>query len=120
MPWCQDISREQLVKLVPDLPRSDDEAWKLMLELGYNRRMRKRLMNKDWVIKFYGGKRTQSDKIFKPVESNHTVVLDIDVMRDSQWDMLKDGNSIYKMMLWGCSYWSYRRNHGSTSQHEVL
>ena len=103
MPWCMDLPREHLVKLVMDLPSGEDQAWELMKGLGFNRRMRKRLMHKDWMVKFYSGKRSQSDKILRPMESGDMVILDVDLMRDAQWDVLKEGEGIYKLLLWGAS-----------------
>ncbi|CAE7373708.1 TY4B-J, partial [Symbiodinium sp. CCMP2456] len=76
MPWLRSVHREDLVKIAVDLPTSESEAWELMMSLGFNRRMRKRLLHKDWIVKLYGGARTQADKIFRPLESNSTVVLD--------------------------------------------
>ncbi|CAE7382697.1 GIP [Symbiodinium sp. CCMP2592] len=103
MPWCQDLPKEHLVKLAVDVPGTDAKAWELMKTLGFNRRMRKRLMHKDWVVKFFSGARGPLDKVFRPVESSQTVVVDVDLMRDAQWDMLREGDGIYKLLMWGAS-----------------
>ena len=103
MPWFADLPREHLVKLATDLPKDEGQAWELMKSLGLNRRVRKRLMHRDWVVKFYSGKRGPSDKIFRPLESNNTIVLDVDLLRDAQWDVLREGDGIYKLLLWGAS-----------------
>ena len=103
MPWLCNGPREELVKLIMEVPNTENAAWELMKPLGYNRRMRKRLMHKDWIIRFYTGKRTPTDKIFRPLDSNNSVVLDIDELRNSQWDVLKEGRGIYELMLWGAS-----------------
>ena len=103
MPWLCNVPREELVKLIMDVPTTEASAWELMKSLGYNRRMRKRLMHKDWAVRFYSGKRNQMDKIVRPLDSNNSVVLDIDELRNSQWDVLKEGSGIYELMLWGAS-----------------
>ncbi|CAE7610819.1 TY4B-J [Symbiodinium sp. CCMP2456] len=103
MPWLRNVPREDLVRLATDLPTAESEAWELMKSLGFNRRMRKRLMHKDWVIKFYSGKKTQADKIFRPMDSNNTVVLDVDLMRSAELDVLKEGKGIFLLMLWGAA-----------------
>ncbi|CAE7327876.1 RE1 [Symbiodinium sp. CCMP2592] len=103
MPWCEDLPREHLVKLVRDLPAQDGQAWELMKSLGLNRRMRKRLMHKDWVLKLFSGRRNTSDKICRSIETNQAVVLDVDLLRDAMRDVLKEGDGIYKLLLWGAS-----------------
>ena len=103
MPWATDVMNEDLVKTVTDLPRTDKEAWGLMLELGFNRRMRKRMMHKDWIVKFFSGRRSPVDKMFKMFENNGTMVLDVDTLRISQLNMLRAGNGVMKLMLWGAA-----------------
>ncbi|CAE7908879.1 RE1 [Symbiodinium sp. KB8] len=103
MPWLRNVPREELIKVVMDIPKCEEEAWELMKCMGFNRRMRKRLVHKDWVIKFYSGARSQIDKLFRPVDANNTITLDIDELRNSQWDMLKEGRGIYELLLWGAA-----------------
>ena len=103
MPWATDVMNEDLVRTVSDIPHTESEAWELMKSLGFNRRMRKRMMHKDWVVRFYSGKRSAVDKMFKVFENNGTMVLDIDIMRWSQLDMLKPTNGITTLMLWGAA-----------------
>ena len=103
MPWATDVMNEDLVKTLTDLPRCDKEAWSLMMELGFNRRMRKRMMQKDWVVKFYSGKRAPSDKNFRAFENNGTMVLDVDVLRLSQLNMLRSTKGVMSLMLWGAA-----------------
>ncbi|CAE7215197.1 GIP, partial [Symbiodinium necroappetens] len=103
MPWATDVMNEDLVKTVTDLPRTDKEAWDLMLELGFNRRMRKRMMHKDWIVMFFSGRRRPVDKMFKMFENNGTKVLDVDTLRISQLNMLRAGNGVMKLMLWGAA-----------------
>ncbi|CAE7295290.1 GIP, partial [Symbiodinium necroappetens] len=103
MPWLRNVPREELIKVVMDIPKCEEEAWELMKSMGFNRRMRKRLVHKDWVIKFYSGARSQIDKLFRPVDANNTITLDIDELRNSQWDMLKEGRGIYELLLWGAA-----------------
>ena len=103
MPWATDVMNEDLVRTVADIPHTESEAWELMKSLGFNRRMRKRMMHKDWVVRFYSGKRSAVDKMFKVFENNGTMMLDIDVMRWSQLDMLKPTNGITTLMLWGAA-----------------
>ncbi|CAE7447103.1 RE1, partial [Symbiodinium sp. CCMP2456] len=103
MPWLCNVPREDLVKVVMDIPSTETEAWELMKAVGFNRRMRKRLIHKDWVLKLYSGRRSQADKILRPMESNNTVVLDVDELRNSAWDVLKDGSGIYELLLWGAA-----------------
>ncbi|CAE7442236.1 GIP, partial [Symbiodinium microadriaticum] len=81
MPWATDVMNEDLVRAISDIPHTEKEAWDLMMALGFNRRMRKRMMHKDWIVRFYSGKRSYVDKMFKMFENNGTMVLDIDVMR---------------------------------------
>ena len=92
-----------LARIITDLPEDDGEAWQLMQQLGFNRRMRKRLMNKDWVVKMCSGKGSPVDKLFKTVESNGTVVLDIDVQRISLLDLFKAGPGVMRLLLWGAA-----------------
>ena len=103
MPWLRNVPREDLVKILADLPTTETEAWELMKLLGYNRRLRKRMLQKDWIVKFYSGRKTQADKIFKPMDSNDSIVLDVDVFRNAQLDVLKDGKGVFLMMLWGAA-----------------
>ena len=103
MPWLRNVLREDLAKVVGDIPTSEEEAWELMKQLGYNRRMRKRLIHKDWIVKFFSGRRTQADKIFRPMDTNDTVVLDVDLFRNTQLDVLKEGKGIYMLMMWGAA-----------------
>ena len=91
------------MKTVTDLPQSTTEAWELMLSLGYNRRMRKRMMHKDWVVRLYSGKRSQTDKMFKTFESNGTMVLDVDTQRLSQLNMLRQHKGVMSLLLWGAA-----------------
>eukprot|EP00439_Symbiodinium_sp_Y106_P081967 s1232_g21.t1 len=102
-PWTTDELREDLARIITDLPEDDGEAWQLMQQLGFNRRMRKRLMNKDWVVKMCSGKGSPVDKLFKTVESNGTVVLDIDVQRISLLDLFKAGPGVMRLLLWGAA-----------------
>ena len=102
-PWATEEIREDLARIVVDLPSSESEAWALMQQLGFNRRMRKRLMSKDWVVKLCSGKRSPADKLFKAVENNGTVVLDIDVQRLAHLDLLKSGSGVMMMLLWGAA-----------------
>ena len=95
--------RMELAKIVADLPKSDAGAWNLMQQLGFNRRMRKRMMNKDWVGKLCSGRRSPTDKLFKAVESNGTMVQDIDQQRLSQLDLLKAGPGVMMLLLWGAA-----------------
>ena len=103
MPWATDVMNEDLVRTVTDLPHTDKEAWDLMLELGFNRRMRKRMMHKDWIVKFFSGRRNPVDKMFKMFENNGTMVLDVDTLRINQLNMLRTGNGVMKLMLWGAA-----------------
>ncbi|CAE7224366.1 RE1, partial [Symbiodinium microadriaticum] len=100
-PWAKEVPREALVKVIMDLPKTNDEAWKLMCELGFNRRMRKRLVHKDWIVKLFSGPRSPMDKTFKAVESGSSLVLDIDVQRLSTLDLRSQGDGIMKLLLWG-------------------
>ncbi|CAE7213208.1 unnamed protein product [Symbiodinium sp. CCMP2592] len=102
-PWLQDVPRESLVKVVMDLPKEEKEAWSLMLSLGFNRRMRKRLMQKDWVVKLFSGARSPMDKVFKVVENNSSVVLDVDVRRLSTLDLRSQGDGVMKLLMWGAA-----------------
>ncbi|CAE7274874.1 TY4B-J [Symbiodinium sp. CCMP2592] len=102
-PWATEELREDLARIITDLPTGEKEAWELMQMLGFNRRMRKRLMSKDWVVKMCSGRRSSVDKVFKAVESNGTVVLDIDVQRLPLLDILKAGHSVMKLLLWGAA-----------------
>ena len=102
-PWAAAHLTMELSKIVSDLPKSDTGAWNLMQQLGFNRRMRKRMMNKDWVVKLCSGSRSPTDKLFKVVESNGTMVLDIDRQRLSQLDLLKAGPGVMMMLLWGAA-----------------
>ncbi|CAE7741106.1 Ppp5c [Symbiodinium sp. CCMP2592] len=102
-PWIYDHLNVELARVVSDLPKSDGEAWNLMQQLGFNRRMRKRMMNKDWIVKLCSGRRSPTDKLFKVVESNGTMVLDIDRQRLSQLDLLKAGPGVMMMLLWGAA-----------------
>ncbi|CAE7258992.1 unnamed protein product [Symbiodinium sp. CCMP2456] len=101
--WARDLEKEDLVKAVMDLPESDCEAWDLMFKLGFNRRMRKRMMHKDWIVKLYSGKRGPMDKVFKMIENNGTVVLDVDVQRLATLDMMNPDDGIMKLLLWGAA-----------------
>ena len=103
MPWATDVMNEDLIKAMADLPQSEREAWDLMLHLGFNRRMRKRLMHKDWIVKFYSGKRSYNDKMFKAFENNGTMVLDVDVLRMNQLNMLGANKGAMALMLWGAA-----------------
>ena len=103
MPWATDVMNEDLVRTISDIPHTEKEAWDLMMALGFNRRMRKRMMHKDWIVRFYSGKRSYVDKMFKMFESNGTMVLDIDVMRWTQLDMLNTNKGIMTLMLWGAA-----------------
>ncbi|CAE7803587.1 RE1 [Symbiodinium sp. CCMP2592] len=102
-PWATGELHEDLAKIVTDLPKDETEAWALMQQLGFNRRMRKRLMSKDWIVKLCSGKRSAVDKVFKGVESNGTVVLDVDVQRLSPLDLFKAGQGVMRMLLWGAA-----------------
>ncbi|CAE7938300.1 TY4B-J, partial [Symbiodinium necroappetens] len=95
MPWLKNVPREDLVKVVMDMPRSDEEAWGLMKQWGCNRRFRKLLVHKDWVVKLYSGPKGQIDKIFRSMDSNNTVVVDVDLARGLQMDMLKYEDGIF-------------------------
>ncbi|CAE7639140.1 unnamed protein product, partial [Symbiodinium necroappetens] len=103
MPWLRNVPREDLVKVVTDLPGSEEDAWEMMKDLGFNRRFRKRLMHRDWIVKFYSGRKLESDKIFRPLTTNNTVVLDVDLLRNSQMDVLKQGKGIFMLMMWGAA-----------------
>ena len=103
MPWATDVMNEDLVKTISDIPHTEKEAWNLMMALGFNRRMRKRMMHKDWIVRFYSGKRSYVDKMFKMFENNGTMVLDIDVMRWAQLDMLHTNQGIMTLLLWGAA-----------------
>ena len=100
-PWATEELRGELARIITDLPANDHAAWDLMQQLGFNRRMRKRLMGKDWVVKLCSGRRSPMDKVFKAVENNGTVVLDIDVLRLPQLDLFKNGSSVMMLLLWG-------------------
>eukprot|EP00439_Symbiodinium_sp_Y106_P017730 s318_g2.t1 len=102
-PWSLDIPREDLVKVVTDLPRDEAEAWQLMMQLGFNRRMRKRMVNQDWVVKIFSGGGSPMDKVFKAVEGNGTMVLDIDVQRMATLDVRCQGDGVMKLLLWGAA-----------------
>ncbi|CAE7228743.1 RE1 [Symbiodinium microadriaticum] len=103
MPWATDVMNEDLVRTISDIPQTEKEAWNLMMALGFNRRMRKRMMHKDWIVRFYSGKRSYVDKMFKMFENNGTMVLDIDVMRWTQLDMLNTNKGIMTLLLWGAA-----------------
>ncbi|CAE7888738.1 RE1 [Symbiodinium microadriaticum] len=103
MPWLRNVPREDLVKIVMDLPGTEAEAWDLMKDLGFNRRYRKRLVHRDWVVKFYSGRKVEADKIFRPMTTNTTVVLDVDLLRNAQMDVLKQGKGIFMLMMWGAA-----------------
>ena len=103
MTWSTDVMKEDLVRTITDLPQSTKEAWNLMSLLGYNRRMRKRMMHKDWVVRLYSGRRTQTDKMFKTFENNGTMVLDVDTQRLSQLNMLRQHEGVMTLLLWGAS-----------------
>ncbi|CAE7218596.1 RE1 [Symbiodinium sp. CCMP2456] len=103
MPWLKNVPREDLVKVVMDMPRSDEEAWGLMKQWGCNRRFRKLLVHKDWVVKLYSGPKGQIDKIFRSMDSNNTVVVDVDLARGLQMDMLKYEDGIFRLLLWGAT-----------------
>ncbi|CAE7459294.1 GIP, partial [Symbiodinium sp. CCMP2456] len=103
MPWATEVMNEDLVKTISDIPQSEKEAWDLMMTLGFNRRMRKRMMHKDWVIRFFSGRRSPIDKMFKSFENNGTMVLDVDVLRWTQLDMLDTNKGIMTLMLWGAA-----------------
>ena len=102
-PWSRGIAQEDLVKVVMDLPKSTDEAWQLMLQLGFNRRMRKRMMHKDWVVKLFSGRRSPIDKAFKAVESNGTLVVDVDTQRMDTLDLRAQGDGVMKLLLWAAA-----------------
>ena len=102
-PWFQCVPREDLVKIVMDLPGNQAEAWQLMMDLGFNRRMRNRMVHKDWIVKLFSGQGSPTDKIFKAVESNGTVALDVDHQRFATLDMKTQGNGIMKLLLWGAA-----------------
>ncbi|CAE7749536.1 RE1, partial [Symbiodinium sp. CCMP2456] len=102
-PWARDLPREDLVKAVTDLPKDAAEAWSLMLQLGFNRRMRKRMMHKDWIVKLFSGARTPMDKMFKALESNGSMVLDVDIQRMTTLDLRTPGDGIMKLLLWGAA-----------------
>ncbi|CAE7421178.1 RE1 [Symbiodinium sp. CCMP2592] len=102
-PWAAEHLRLELSKVASDLPKSEGEAWQLMQQLGFNRRMRKRMMNKDWIVKLCSGRRSTVDKVFKVLESNGTMVLDIDFQRLPQLDLLKAGPGVMMMLLWGAA-----------------
>ncbi|CAE7776959.1 RE1, partial [Symbiodinium sp. CCMP2592] len=102
-PWATTEIREDLARILTDLPKDDKDAWQLMQDLGFNRRMRKRLMSKDWAVKLCSGRRTSVDKVFKAVESNGTVVLDVDVQRMPLLDLLKVGPGVMRLLLWGAA-----------------
>ncbi|CAE7450198.1 RE1 [Symbiodinium sp. CCMP2592] len=102
-PWAHDHLNLELARVVSDLPKSDSGAWNLMQQLGFNRRMRKRMMTKDWIVKLCSGRKSPTDKLFKVVESNGTMVLDKDRQRLSQLDILKSGPSVMMMLLWGAA-----------------
>ena len=102
-PWSKDELRVELSKIITDLPEGEQAAWDLMYSLGFNRRMRKRLMSKDWVVKLCSGRRSSTDKLFKAVENNGTVVLDIDVQRLPQLDLFKAGPGVMQLLLWGAA-----------------
>ena len=102
-PWGKDIPREDLVKFMADIPGSEGEAWDMMKGLGYNRKMRKRLLHKDWLVRLYGGKASPQDKVLKPMETQNTVIVEVDVLRDAQWDLLKERGGIFRLLLWGAA-----------------
>ena len=102
-PWATDELRVDLAKIICDLPDGEPAAWDLMFQLGFNRRMRKRLMSKDWIVKLCSGKRSPTDKMFKVIESGSTVVLDIDVQRLPQLDVLRAGPGVMMLLLWGAA-----------------
>ena len=87
-PLATDELHGEMAKIITDLPTTEQQAWELMQQLGLNRRMRKRLMSKDWVVKLCSNRRSPSDKIFQAVENDGTAVLDIDTQRLPQLDLL--------------------------------
>ncbi|CAE7845175.1 GIP, partial [Symbiodinium necroappetens] len=102
-PWAAEELQREMARILTDLPVDDKGAWDLMQQLGFNRRMRKRMMAKDWVVKLCSGRRSPTDKWFKAVENNGTVVLDIDTQRLPQLDLLRPGAGVMMMLLWGAA-----------------
>ncbi|CAE7242425.1 RE1 [Symbiodinium sp. CCMP2592] len=99
-PWLHDVPRENLIKVVTDLPKDLNEAWQLMMHLGFNRRMRKRLVHKDWLVKLFSGRGDPQDKAFKAAENNGAMTLDVDVQRMSTLDLRSQGPGIMKLLLY--------------------
>ena len=61
------------------------------------------MMHKDWVVRFFSGRRNQTDKMFKTFESNGTMVLDVDTQRLTQLDVLRQHKGIMTLLLWGAA-----------------
>ena len=119
-PWVTEELHGELAKIIVDLPATDQKAWELMQQLGFNRRMRKRLMSKDWVVKMCSNRRSPSDKIFKAVENGGTVVLDIDIQRLPQLDLLTGGSGVMMMLLWGAATGRIAAVLGGLPRHNAL
>ena len=94
-----ELSRDVPAMVAVDVGLDDNQGWKYLKSLPFNRRMRKAMMTKRWSVRLF---RRQGDSDLGLQESQHVVEVDLDTARSRRFSLRGD-SAAYKALMWAAA-----------------
>ena len=94
-----ELSENVLALAAVDVGLDDKHGWKYLKSLPVNRRTRKAMMEKRWVVRLF---RRQGEPDFRVCESEHEVMVDFDVAKSQRFSMRGDSPA-YRALMWAAA-----------------
>ena len=91
-----ELSESVLALAAVDVNLDDKHGWRYLKSLPVNRRTRKAMMEKRWVVRLF---RRQGEPDFRVRESEHEVMVDFDVAKSQRFSMRGDSPA-YRALMW--------------------